>query len=56
VSVVLREEAAAVDAPFVDVSDLFADGRGIGEDGVHPTDAGHRRIAEFLGPRLADVL
>lgn len=52
---VLAEQAAVVDGTLVDVSGLFADGDGIGADGVHPTDAGHARIAEILTPQLSQV-
>jgi lysophospholipase L1-like esterase len=50
----LHASATAVDAYFIDVSDLFSgDGRRfIGADGVHPTDEGHRFIANVVGPQL----
>jgi lysophospholipase L1-like esterase len=50
----LRTEAAKVRAVYVDTSGWFAGPYSslIGSDGTHPTDAGHRRIAQQLGGRL----
>jgi lysophospholipase L1-like esterase len=52
----LRREAAAIGAVFIDPlgEGWFAGSahRFIGRDGVHPTDAGHRHIAELV---LADL-
>jgi lysophospholipase L1-like esterase len=43
----LRRAARAGDVAFVDVTGVLPRGEDLlGPDGIHPTDAGHRRIAE----------
>jgi lysophospholipase L1-like esterase len=45
----LRAAANAVGADYVDVLHVLdEEGRLVGVDGVHPTDAGHRAIASYL--------
>lgn len=53
---ILRNQAAALGAVFIDVSGIFSNAAPglIGADGVHPTDAGHARIARLLKARLPD--
>ncbi|UUO02934.1 SGNH/GDSL hydrolase family protein [Mycolicibacterium novocastrense] len=56
---VLRAESSAVDAAFVDpIADRwFADRPDlIGDDGIHPTDDGHRLMAQKLEPYLRSAL
>ena len=56
----LRRKAAAIGAPFVDpLGERWfagADHRFIGPDGIHPTSAGHRHIADELLADLAATL
>jgi lysophospholipase L1-like esterase len=56
----LRQEAAAVGGIFIDpLAERWfagANHRFIGADGLHPTNAGHRHIAELVLNALADVL
>lgn len=55
----LRDEAGAIGAAFADpiAEDWFV-GRAdlIGQDGVHPTDAGHAYMAEKIAPLIYDQL
>lgn len=55
----LRDQAGAVGASFADpiAEDWFV-GRAdlIGQDGVHPTDAGHAYMAEKIAPLIYDQL
>jgi acyl-CoA thioesterase-1 len=47
--------AAGASAQYIDVSTLFEQVDGlIGEDGVHPTDQGHRVIYDYLTSQIAD--
>jgi len=55
----LRDQAAAVGAVFVDpIAQGWFVGRPdlIGQDGVHPTDAGHVYLAEKIAPLIYDQL
>jgi len=55
----LRDQAAAVGAMFVDpINEGWFVGRPdlIGQDGVHPTDAGHVYMAEKIAPLIYDQL
>ena len=55
----LREQAAMVGAEFVDpITEGWFVGRPelIGQDGVHPTDAGHVYMAEKIAPLIYDRL
>jgi lysophospholipase L1-like esterase len=52
----LRQVARANDVAFVDVTDVLPRGEDlIGSDGIHPTDAGHRRIAEEVTDDLRSL-
>lgn len=56
---VLRSEAKAMGAVFVDpLADgwSFNDPALIGKDGIHPTDAGHRYLADRITPVIAQIL
>jgi lysophospholipase L1-like esterase len=56
---IASREAAAVGATFVDpIADRwFADAPAlIGGDGIHPTDDGHRLMAQKLEPYLRSAL
>lgn len=49
----LRKVAADLGLPYVDVTAAFYDHPDlIGSDGTHPTDAGHRYLARYVGQRL----
>jgi len=51
----LRDQAAAVGAMFVDpIAEGWFIGRPdlIGQDGIHPTDAGHVYMAERIAPLI----
>jgi lysophospholipase L1-like esterase len=55
----LREQAVAIGALFVDpIAEGSFVGRGdlIGQDGVHPTDAGHVYMADKIAPLIYDQL
>lgn len=55
----LRDQAVAVGALFVDpIAEGWFIGRGdlIGQDGVHPTDAGHVYMADKIAPLIYDQL
>lgn len=55
----LREQAAMVGAVFIDpITEGWFVGRPdlIGQDGVHPTDAGHVYMAEKIAPLIYDQL
>jgi lysophospholipase L1-like esterase len=53
-----RDAAADTGATYVDpvTEGWFNEGGLIGEDGVHPNDAGHARIAERIRPHLQAIL
>lgn len=53
----LRALAKREDIPFIDVSGLFV-GKPelIGSDTVHPTDAGHRHLADEIGELLDPIV
>ena len=56
---IVRDEAAKADAVFVDpIADKWFvnDPNSIGEDGLHPTDAGHVYMADRLLPIIQQVL
>ncbi len=50
--------ATAAGAVFIDpIADEWFDGTGlVGSDGIHPTDAGHARMAERLRPVLQEAV
>ena len=55
---IIRETAARFGATIVDLHALSIakgadDPRFISADGLHPNDAGHARIADFVWPTLA---
>ena len=53
---VLHAQARAVGATFIDpIAERWFVGRPdlIGEDGVHPTDAGHAYMADKIAPLIA---
>ena len=55
----LRDQAVAIGALFVDpIAEGWFVGRGdlIGQDGVHPTDAGHVYMADKIAPLIYDQL
>ncbi|MGY4708167.1 Rv0518 family GDSL lipase [Mycolicibacterium sp. CBM1] len=55
----LRAQARAVNAVFIDpIAEGWFVGRPdlIGQDGVHPTDAGHRYLAEKIAPLIRSQL
>jgi lysophospholipase L1-like esterase len=59
VRVAVQNAATAAGATFVDPLDrgwFYDRPELIGSDGVHPTDAGHRYLADLIGPELAAVL
>lgn len=55
----LRDQAAQIGAVFIDpIADGWFAGRPdlIGQDGVHPNDAGHAYLAEKIAPLIFDQL
>ncbi len=52
----LEEVAATGDAAFVDVSEMLPFGQDlIADDGVHPSELGHRELARRIAARLSDL-
>lgn len=52
----LQEVAAQQGVRYVDVTALLPRGQGLlGPDGVHPSEAGHRHVAEALAEELSDL-
>ena len=50
---VLKAEAQGINAVFLDVTNVLIGAPGsIGSDKTHPTDAGHRLLADVVGPQL----
>ncbi|MDH3012553.1 SGNH/GDSL hydrolase family protein [Gordonia alkanivorans] len=50
---VLEAEARRIGAAYIDVTDVLEQSAGsVGSDGTHPTDIGHRVLAESIGPML----
>lgn len=56
----IRGAATAAGATFIDpLADGWFDGRYsalIGSDGIHPTDEGHRHLADLIGPHIEGLL
>ena len=55
----LRQKAASVGATFVDTLAagwFYGQPTLIGSDGVHPTDEGHRYVADRMGPAIRSTL
>lgn len=54
----IRDAAVAAGIPFTDAIGWFNDDDGtlIGDDGIHPTDAGHRHLAELISPLIVAAL
>ncbi|NMD59901.1 SGNH/GDSL hydrolase family protein [Rhodococcus globerulus] len=50
---ILKSEALLIGATYLDATSVLTNAQGsIGTDNMNPTDAGHRLLAESIGPRL----
>lgn len=52
----IKESAQSAGATYIDPISWFGDKSLIGKDGIHPTDEGHKLIAEKLFPAIRDAV